>query len=102
MRRHCRARWRDAALALAVPALVLSGCGSQAQSDPTGRVSWSRLLSLVRDCQARRVDQSHNRLVTVTLHGGRKAWGYEPRIDAIIAPVNQAIARCGPITFATE
>jgi hypothetical protein len=41
-------------------------------------------------------------LVTVTQRDGRKAWGFEPRIDAIIPIVNRATARCGPITFATE
>ena len=31
-----------------------------------------------------------------------KVWTREPRIDAILAVVNRANARCGPITFATE
>jgi hypothetical protein len=66
------------------------------------QVSWTTLVSLVRDCKAKRVDQTHSRLITVTLRGGGKALAYEPRIDAIMPVVNRANERCGPITFATE
>jgi hypothetical protein len=93
---------RFALLVLAVVAFVLSGCGSDEPKATATRVSWSRLASLVRECKAKRVDQTHSNLVTVTQRDGRKAWGYEPRIDAIIPIVNRANTRCGPIAFSTE
>jgi hypothetical protein len=65
-------------------------------------VRWARVVSLVRDCKAKRVDQTHSRLITVTLRDDVKVFAYEPRIDAIGPIVNRANARCGPITFATE
>jgi hypothetical protein len=95
-------------IALGVFALssVLSGCGSNGKTHvgaaSSSAVSWSRLVSLVRTCQATRVEQSHARLVTVTVRGGRKTWAREPRIDAIVTVVNRANVHCGPITFATE
>jgi hypothetical protein len=87
--------------------LALSGCASDGKPTDVGAasspaVSWSKLVSLVRTCQATRVEQTHARLVTVRVRGGRKMWAREPRIDAIIPFVNRANARCGPITFATE
>jgi hypothetical protein len=87
---------------LALVALAVSGCASHEKSTSAGEVSWTRVVSLVGDCKAKRVDQTHSRLVTVTFRDGRKAFAYEPRIDAIIPVVNRANARCGPITFATE
>ena len=96
-------------IALVVFALsfALSGCGSDGKPTHVGAagssaVSWSRLVSLVRTCQATRVEQTHARLVTVTVRGGGKTWAREPRIDAIIPIVNRANRHCGPITFATE
>jgi hypothetical protein len=91
-----------ALLVLAVLSFAFSGCGSDKPKTMATRVSWSRLVSLVRDCKAKRVDQTHSRLITVTQRDGRKAWGFEPRIDAIIPIVNRANAHCGPIAFSTE
>lgn len=104
---ECRHRSSYRSLALLAPAVValaLSGCGSKndkARLTAT-EVSWSRLATLVRDCKAKRVDQTHNNLVTVTERDGRKEWGYEPHIDAIIPIVNRAYAHCGPLIFSTE
>ena len=65
-------------------------------------ISWTRAASLVRNCRVKRVEQTHSRLVTITLRDGGLAFAYEPRIDAIGPVVNRADTRCGPITFATE
>ena len=94
-------------LALLSLALAVSGCTSDDSSNAIDRrsvtaVGWPQVVSLVRDCRAKRVDQTHSRLVTVTLRDGRKVWAREPRIDAIGPVVNRANARCGPITFSTE
>jgi hypothetical protein len=89
----------SAVLALA---LLVSGCGDHERGKDDVEVSWTRVVTLVRDCEAKRVDQTHSRLVTVTLRDGRRALAREPRIDAIIPVVNHAAHRCGPITFATE
>ena len=99
--------WRRSALVLVALSLVLSGCGSSDKRTDgamgsSSPISWSRLVSLVRSCQAKSVGQTHARLVTVTLRGGHNVWAREPRIDAIIPVVNHAGSRCGPITFATE
>jgi hypothetical protein len=91
-----------ALLVLAVLSFAFSGCGSHKLKTTATKISWSRLVSLVRECKAKRVDQTHSRLVTVTQRDGGKAGGYEPRIDAIIPIVNRANARCGPIMFSTE
>ena len=98
---------RHIALVVFALSLAFSGCGSDGKPTDVGAASssaarWSRLVSLVRTCQATRVEQTHARLVTVTVRGGGKTWAREPRIDAIIPVVNRANARCGPITFATE
>ena len=87
---------------LTLAAVAVSGCASHEKPKDIGDVSWARVVSLVRDCKAKRVDQTHSRLITVTLRDEGKAFAYEPRIDAIIPVVNRANARCGPITFATE
>ena len=87
---------------LALVALAASGCARHEKAKDTGEVTWTRVVSLVRTCKAKRVDQTHSRLITVTLRDGRKALAYEPQIDAIIPVVNRASATCGPITFATE
>ena len=64
--------------------------------------TWERLRSVVRSCQAERVEQTHNRLVTVTLRDGSGVFAYEPTLDAIIPIVNEADRRCPSIVFATE
>jgi hypothetical protein len=87
---------------LTLAAVAVSGCASHEKPKDIGEVSWTRVVGLVRDCKAKRVDQTHRLLVTVTLGDGGKAFAYEPRIDAIIPVVNRANARCGPIAFATE
>jgi hypothetical protein len=103
MPRRCRTKVRPLALlVLAVLLFACSGCGSNKPKATATKVSWSRLVSLVRGCKAKRVDQTHSRLVTVTQRDGRKAWGFEPQIDAIITIVNRANRRCAPITFSTE
>ena len=84
---------------LAVLALGAAGCGGEKS---TGNVSWAKVVALVRDCKAKAVDQTHARLVTVTLRSGGTAHAREPRIDAIIPVVNRAYRRCGAITFSTE
>ena len=89
-------------LVLALVALAVSGCASHEKPKETGSVSWTAVVRLVRHCKAKRVEQTHRRLVTVTLRDARKVFAYEPQIDAIIPLVNRANARCGPITFATE
>jgi len=65
-------------------------------------VTWRRAVNLVSTCKAKRVEQTHSRLVTVTLRSGRSVYAREPRIDAIIPIVNRANKACGPIEFATE
>ena len=87
---------------LALVALAVSGCASHEKPKETGLVSWTAVVSLVRHCKAKRVDQTHSRLITIKLRDGRKAFEYEPRIDAIVPLLNHANASCGPITFATE
>jgi hypothetical protein len=83
--------------------LVLTGCGSaEKPADNRAAVRWSRLVSLVKECKVKRVDQTHSDVVTVTRLDGQQEWGFEPRIDAIIPIVNRANARCGAITFSTE
>ncbi|MDX6487194.1 MAG: hypothetical protein QOF43_2347, partial [Gaiellaceae bacterium] len=79
--------------------LATAGCGG---AETTGNVSWSTAVALVRDCKVKRVDQTHARLVTVTLRSGGTAQAREPRIDAIIPVVNRAGRKCGPIIFSTE
>jgi hypothetical protein len=95
--------WPLALLVLAMLPFAFSGCSSDKPKTTVSKVSWSRLVSLVRDCKAKRVDQTHSRLITVMRRrDGRKAWGFEPRIDAIIPILNRANIRCGPIVFSTE
>src|SRR5438876_510856 len=86
---------------LALVALAVSGCASHEKPKETGsELDGSREPGAA--LQGEEVDQTHGRLVTVTLRDARKAFAYEPQIDAIIPLVNRANARCGPITFATE
>ena len=90
------------ACGLALAAMLIGGCAGPERVKDEGEVGWARLVSLVRDCEVKRVDQAHSRLVTIILRDGRKAFAREPRIDAIIPVVNRANEKCGPITFATE
>jgi hypothetical protein len=94
--------WPQLALVLAVLSFAFSGCGSDKQEATATKVSWARVVGLVRICKAKRVEQTHSRLVTVTLRVRSKFWTREPRIDAIIPVVNRANARCDAIIFATE
>jgi hypothetical protein len=65
-------------------------------------VAWSKVRTLLRHCEAKAVEQTHARLITLTLRDGTKVYAREPRIDLVLAVLNRLPHSCRPKTFATE
>jgi hypothetical protein len=65
-------------------------------------IAWSKARSLLQQCDAKAVEQTHARLVTLTLRDGTKVAAREPRIDLVLAVLNRLPHSCQPKTFATE
>jgi hypothetical protein len=92
---------------IVVAALVAaSGCSGK-QATTTSRplpelVAWSKVRSLLQHCQAKAVEQTHARLVTLTLRDGTKVYAREPRIDLVLHVLNRLPHSCQPQTYATE
>jgi hypothetical protein len=92
---------------LALSAVVAaSGC-SDKQATTTSPlvpkpVAWSKVRSLLQHCQAKAVEQTHARLITLTLRDGTKVYAREPSIDLVLHVLNRLPHSCQPKTFATE
>jgi hypothetical protein len=96
-----------ALLFVAVGVVAAGGCSDKQTMTTTSRplpqlVAWSKVRSLLRHCQAKAVEQTHARLVTLTLRDGTKVYAREPRIDLVLAILNRLTHSCQPKTFATE
>lgn len=93
-------------IALILP--VLAGCGTSrpdaAATTPLSesRIGWMGAKQLLRSCQVRTVEQTHQRTVTLTLSDGRTRLTEEPKIDDVIHELNNLPARCPQVTLATE
>ena len=74
-RLHATSRELGAAGICALALLASSGCGSAARTghrasmndSSASPISWPRARTLLRHCQAKAVEQTHNRLVLLTL-----------------------------------
>jgi hypothetical protein len=93
-------------LILVAALVAASGC-SDKQATTASRplpelVAWSKVRSLLRHCEAKAVEQTHARLVTLTLRDGTKVYAREPRIDLVLHVLNRLPHGCQPKTFATE
>jgi hypothetical protein len=81
----------------------LTACsGDTTSSEVSGAVSWAQAQRLLRDCQVKGIEQTHSRLVTLTLRSGSSAFTHEPHIDDIYPILNRLPRKCGPRTVATE
>ena len=108
---HIRSTTKGSASSVAavLAAAVLAagaGCGGDHAAvkvrATTGRISWPHAQALLQRCRVKRVEQAHNRLVTLTLRNGIRVNAYEPRIDDVVHQLPRLNARCGPITLAME
>jgi hypothetical protein len=93
-------------LLVGLAAMAVSGCGDK-RATTTARpnpqlVAWSKVRNLLQHCQADAVEQTHARLITLTLRDGTKVYAREPRIDLVLAVLNRLPHTCQPKTFATE
>src|SRR5438105_4509329 len=93
-------------LLVGIAVVTASGCGDK-QATTTSRpapqlVAWSKVRSLLHQCEAKSVEQTHARLITLTLRDGTKVYAREPRIDLVLAVLNRLPHSCQPKTFATE
>jgi len=68
----------------------------------SGAISWTEARALLRHCDVTAVEQTHSRLVTLTLRSGARRYAREPRIDDLFREINRLPARCRPATIATE
>jgi hypothetical protein len=100
---------RLASLVLVVAVVAASGCGGKRATTMTTTVrprphlvAWSKVRSLLQHCQAKAVEQTHARLITLTLRDGTKVYAREPSIDLVLHVLNRLPHGCQPKTFATE
>jgi hypothetical protein len=98
-----------AALAVAAALLVCAGCDDgkrvghvQGRRPVASKIAWAQARSLLAHCKVKAVEQTHNRLVTLTLRSGRNVYAYEPRLDLVVHELGPIQRRCGPITLAME
>jgi hypothetical protein len=91
-------------VSIAVVLLAATACGSahlHATLRP-GEIRWPEAQQLLERCRVRHLEQTHSRLVTLTLADGRKVFAHEPRIDDIFRILNRLPPTCRPKTVATE
>jgi len=67
----------------------------------SGAIEWSEALSLIKNCEALRVSQTHDLNVDMWLKDGRQVWTVEPAIDTVVKEV-QRLTKCGNIPISTE
>jgi hypothetical protein len=65
-------------------------------------VKWDKARRLLRECRAKRVEQTHRRVVTLTLRSGARVWTREPRIDDMFRILGRLPHDCAPAAVATE
>lgn len=64
--------------------------------------NWNTILSVLNNCEAESVFQTHSKLVTLKLKNGGKITAYEPQIDDVMKAVENLNGKCGNIRLATE
>jgi hypothetical protein len=65
-------------------------------------VSWAEAKRLLQDCHVKALEQTHRRLVTLTLRSGGTVFTHEPQIDDVFRILNRLPRKCAPRTVATE
>jgi hypothetical protein len=63
---------------------------------------WSAVEKKFEDCQIAAVDQTHGRLVNLTLKDGNIIYSLEPQKDVAIDLVVSNLAKCGKIDLKTK
>jgi len=83
--------------------LSTSACGGKAKPVAAPRaMSWPDAQRLLEKCRVEALEQTHSRLVTLTLRSGGTAVTHEPRIDDVFRTLNRLPRNCRPSTVATE
>jgi hypothetical protein len=94
---------RAGSIVTAALSLALTGCGEHARSTRDARsVTWPAARHLLQQCQVKAIEQTHSRLVTLTLVSGATVFTHEPRIDDMFRVLNRLPRTCRPKTVATE
>jgi hypothetical protein len=83
--------------------MAAAGCNHKRAATLGPRhVTWAEAVSFLRHCDAKAVEQTHARLVTLTLRRGPKVYAREPKIDQMFVEINRLPRKCRPAQVATE
>jgi hypothetical protein len=83
--------------------LLLTGCRADTKSAADAQpVSWAVARQLMQHCQVKHLEETHSRLVNLTLRNGRKVFAHEPKSDNIFRILNRLPRTCWPKTVAEE
>lgn len=94
-------RWCCLVVAISI-SMTACGPGAKSVAVSPRAVSWPEARRLLKDCRVKALEQTHSRLVTLTLRTGGTASTHEPRIDDIFRTLNRLPRKCRPATVATE
>jgi hypothetical protein len=82
---------------------ILAGCGGSKKAAPrSDSVGWAQATQLLRACKVKAIDQTHARVVTLTLRDGGTVVAHEPRIDDMFHVLSRLPLGCRPSTVGTE
>ena len=68
----------------------------------THAVDWTKVRKLLGRCKVATAEQTHSRLVTLTLKKGRKVTAYEPAFGDIAQELARVRSKCGEVKLSTS